>query len=177
MLLVATVSAILNIPRTFDLSGVYGRVSFDAGNFLHNTVSALHLLCLNVFIMSTARALYLQLQKPIPTFFIVALMGSNTFYFLSIVILNSLTITSNHDRDYLNFIWALKGLAFDATMMLIMGQETNAARTAMAYAQWLFLFLVSSLFVVLLCPFFLCRDQHHSVRAFVSSPGHVHCDD
>jgi hypothetical protein len=176
MLLVATVSAILNIPRTFDLSGVYGRVSFDAGNFLHNTVSALHLLCLNVFIMSTARALYLQLQKPIPTFFIVALMGSNTFYFLSIVVLNSLTITSNHDRDYLNFIWALKGLAFDATMMLIMGQTMKEGRTARAYAQW----LLRSSFSHCCCIvgfLFRCRHQHHSVRAFVSSSGYVHCDD
>jgi len=119
MLIVALVSAILNIPRTFDLSGVYGNVSFDATNFLHNAVTALHLLCLNIFIMSTARALYLQLQKPIPTFFIVALIGSNVFYFFSIVVLNALTITSDHGRDYINLVWALKGLAFDATMALI----------------------------------------------------------
>jgi len=175
MLLVATVSAILNIPRTFDLSGVYGRVSFDAGNFLHNAVTALHLLCLNVFIMSTARALYLQLQKPIPTFFIVALMGSNTFYFLSIVILNSLTVTSNHDRDYLNFIWALKGLAFDATMMLIMGQPNEYSTHCDGIRNGCFVPHVL-LFVVLLCSASFCRHQHHSVRAFVSSPGHVHCD-
>lgn len=124
---------LINVPRTLDLSAVYGRIDYATATLLHNIVTALQLFCLDVFILSTARALYLQLQKPIPQFYTVALLLSDGLYLLSIVILNAISYRAHKAirsssssisdklwaRDQLNLLWALRGIAFDVTLAII----------------------------------------------------------
>lgn len=119
MLSIAYVSVLINVPRTLDVSSVFGYLNYQESTLLHNIVTALHLSMLDVFILSTARALYLQMQKPIPSFFIYALLGSNVFYFLSVVVLGSLEIGGLRSKSQLDMLWGLRGIAFDATVLLI----------------------------------------------------------
>lgn len=123
----AMLCVLINVPRTLDLSAVYGRIDYPTATLLHNIVTALQLFCLDVFILSTARALYLQLQKPIPQFYTITLLLSDGLYLLCVVILNAISyrahnaLRTNHPwaRDQLNLLWALRGIAFDVTLAII----------------------------------------------------------
>jgi len=118
MLSLGAVSVCVDYPRCFDLSSVYGFIGPVTAGFLHNIVTVLHLYVLIVFILSTAKTLYFQMQKPVPKLFNIALLGSTTFYALSVVVLNSVHL-ANLSRDTNVIMWGLKGLAFDVTLFLI----------------------------------------------------------
>jgi hypothetical protein len=121
VLVCAYISVLIDVPRCFDLSAVYGNIGLPTAGFLHGLVTSVQLYALALFIRSLARTLYTQMQQPVPRIYSISLLAATTMYLLATIVLNSLIYSPYNDRDYsaLSLISGIKGAFFDASILCL----------------------------------------------------------